>query len=60
MVVPAGKMAISSRKVLLNLACASHNAMWERNRRVLFEASLEWLESGTVDGRSSGEFKLGE
>ena len=49
----------SSNKVLLNLACSSHNAMWETNRSVLFEASLEWLRSGTVAGVDSGEVRLG-
>ena len=49
----------SSNKVLLNLACSSHNAMWETNRSVLFEASLEWLRSGTVEGMESGEVRLG-
>jgi fermentation-respiration switch protein FrsA (DUF1100 family) len=49
----------SSRKVLLNLACSSHLAMWETNRSVLFDASLEWLNSGTVEGMKSGEVRLG-
>ena len=33
--------------------------MWETNRSVLFEASLEWLNSGTVEGMKSGEVRLG-
>jgi pimeloyl-ACP methyl ester carboxylesterase len=45
-------------KVLVHLACSSHNAMWETNREKLFAASLEWLRSGTVAGRSSGEVRL--
>ena len=40
----------SEQKVLLDLGCASHNAMWERNHLILFRASLEWLTSGTVEG----------
>ena len=47
-------------KVLLELACASHNAMWEANRLLLFRASLEWLTSGTVNGTRSGVVKLGQ
>jgi len=47
------------RKVLLKLACSSHNAMWESNRLLLFGASLEWLTSGTVEGVESGEVRLG-
>ena len=49
----------SSKKVLLNLACSSHNAMWETNRSVLFDASLEWLRNGTVEGVERGEVRLG-
>ena len=42
------------RKVLVTLGCASHNAMWEKNHRALFDASLEWLDKGTVKGQQSG------
>ena len=40
----------SKSKVLIDLACSSHNAMWERNHLLLFQASLEWLTKGTVNG----------
>jgi pimeloyl-ACP methyl ester carboxylesterase len=46
-------------KVLVDLGCASHNAMWETNHMLLFAASLEWLEKGTVNGAKTGELKLG-
>ena len=46
-------------KVLLDLGCSSHNAMWERNHLLLFRASLEWLTAGTVEGMKSGVLKLG-
>ena len=49
----------STQKVIVDLACASHNAMWEKNRVLLFKASLEWLKHGTVNGTSEGELKLG-
>jgi pimeloyl-ACP methyl ester carboxylesterase len=49
----------SKQKVLLDLACSSHNAMWERNHLLLFRASLEWLMDGKVSGMSEGELKLG-
>jgi pimeloyl-ACP methyl ester carboxylesterase len=49
----------SSDKVFVDLACSSHNAMWERNHLVLFKASLEWLTRGTVNGTRSGVLKLG-
>jgi hypothetical protein len=32
--------------------------MWETNRDELFAASLEWLQSGTVEGMASGEIRL--
>ena len=46
-------------KVFIDLACSSHNAMWERNHLLLFRASLEWLQKGTVDGKSTGMMRLG-
>jgi pimeloyl-ACP methyl ester carboxylesterase len=48
-----------TQKVFVDLACSSHNAMWERNHLLLFKASLEWLEKGTVNGQASGMLKLG-
>ena len=49
----------STKKILLDLACSSHNAMWEMNRDLLFRASLEWLSKGTVEGIESGKISLG-
>lgn len=49
----------SEQKVIIDLACSSHNAMWEKNRLLLFKASLEWLKDGKVNGVSQGELKLG-
>ncbi len=46
-------------KVLVDLACSSHNAIWERNHLLLFRASLEWLTSGTVNGMAQGTLRLG-
>jgi pimeloyl-ACP methyl ester carboxylesterase len=46
-------------KVLVDLGCSSHNAMWETNHGVLFAASLEWLTKGTVNGMTQGIVKLG-
>ena len=48
-----------SQKVLVDLACSSHNAMWEKNRLLLFRASLEWLTGGTVNGTKDGTLRLG-
>ena len=47
------------QKVLIDLGCASHNAMWEKNHTLLFRASLEWLEKGTVNGAKDGMLRLG-
>jgi hypothetical protein len=49
----------STQKVIIDLACSSHNALWEKNRLLLFRASAEWLKEGKVSGVSAGELKLG-
>ncbi|HTR38265.1 MAG TPA: alpha/beta fold hydrolase [Bryobacteraceae bacterium] len=49
----------STQKVFVDLACSSHNAMWEKNHLLLFQASLEWLTKGTVEGKQEGMLRLG-
>jgi len=49
----------SHQKVLIDLACSSHNAMWEKNHLLLFRASLEWLTRGSVNGKQEGMLRLG-
>lgn len=49
----------ASQKVFVDLACSSHNAMWEKNHLLLFKTSLEWFTRGTVDGQSTGMMRLG-
>ena len=49
----------SPQKLFIDLACSSHNAMWEKNHLLLFQASLEWLQSGTVSGMRTGMLRLG-
>jgi pimeloyl-ACP methyl ester carboxylesterase len=49
----------AENKVLLDLGCVSHNAMWEANHLLLFRASLEWLTAGTVEGMAQGVVRLG-
>jgi pimeloyl-ACP methyl ester carboxylesterase len=49
----------SAHKVFVDLACSSHNAMWEKNHRFLFRASLDWLTLGSVNGTQQGSVKLG-
>jgi hypothetical protein len=45
--------------VFIQLACSSHNAMWETNHLLLFRASLEWLSAGSVNGTQAGMLRLG-
>ena len=49
----------SKQKVYVDLACSSHNALWEKNHLLLFQASLEWLTLGTVNGSKEGTVRLG-
>jgi len=49
----------AGKKVFVDLACSSHNALWERNHLLLFRASAEWLMHGTVDGKAEGMLRLG-
>lgn len=49
----------SPQKVFVDLACSSHMAMWEKNHELLFAASLEWLEHGTVNGQTQAMLKMG-
>jgi pimeloyl-ACP methyl ester carboxylesterase len=46
-------------KVFVDLACSSHNAMWEKNHQLLFQASLEWFQQGAVNGAKSGMLRIG-
>ncbi len=49
----------ATQKVHLDLGCSSHNAMWEKNHTLLFRASREWLEKGSVNGMQNGTLRLG-
>ena len=49
----------SPEKVFVDLGCSSHNAMWEKNHLLLFQASLEWFQQGTVNGAKTGMLKMG-
>ena len=44
---------------MVDLACSSHNAMWEKNRKLLFDATVQWLREARVNGQSSGIVRLG-
>jgi pimeloyl-ACP methyl ester carboxylesterase len=49
----------AQQKVFIDLACSSHNAMWERNHLLLFRASYEWLTRGSVSGKQQAMLRLG-
>jgi pimeloyl-ACP methyl ester carboxylesterase len=49
----------SSQKIFIDLACSSHNALWENNHLLLFSASLEWLTRGSVNGKKERVLRLG-
>jgi pimeloyl-ACP methyl ester carboxylesterase len=49
----------SPEKLFVDLACSSHNAMWERNHLLLFQASLDWLTGTAVSGAKDGTSRLG-
>jgi pimeloyl-ACP methyl ester carboxylesterase len=50
----------SAQKVIVDLACSSHNAMWEKNRKLLFNATVSWLRDGKVNGIDRGELRMGD
>lgn len=49
----------SKQKVLVDLTCSSHNAMWEKNRLFLYDATVQWLKTGKVNGVEAGAMRLG-
>jgi esterase/lipase len=46
-------------KVFVDLGCSSHNAMWEKNRRLLYQATVDWLRDGKVNGMRQGMLRMG-
>jgi pimeloyl-ACP methyl ester carboxylesterase len=50
----------ASHKVFLDMACTSHFAIFESHHMILFDASLEWLQRGSVNGMSEGSLRLGD
>jgi pimeloyl-ACP methyl ester carboxylesterase len=50
----------SQQKVFLGIACATHFAVWEKQRRILHRASLEWLQKTQLNGSGSGSFRADE
>ena len=50
----------SETKAFLGIACGTHFTVWEKQHRVLKRASLEWLQSTTINGASTGIFRADE
>ncbi len=48
----------SGDKVFVNVACASHFMLWERQHEVLHRLSAEWLRHGSLRGVSEGVFSV--
>lgn len=48
----------SERKVYIEMHCASHNAMWEKDAGKLFDASWQWLSTTSYEGQGAGRFDL--
>jgi pimeloyl-ACP methyl ester carboxylesterase len=40
-------------------SCSSHNAMWEKHRKLVFDATVQWLRTGQLDGMRSGTVRMG-
>ena len=52
-------MTGTEHRVLAIMECATHYAVWERTQyRFLHAASVEWLRSGTLRGRTSGVLRI--
>ncbi len=50
----------TKNKVLVEMECATHFAVWETTQyKLLHDASLEWLDQGTFRGSAAGRFTAG-
>jgi pimeloyl-ACP methyl ester carboxylesterase len=50
----------AAKKVFVGIACATHFVVWERQSRVLHEASLDWLRNTSFRGATQGRFRADE
>lgn len=46
------------QKVYIEMHCASHNAMWEKDAVKLFDATWQWLSTTSYEGQGAGMFDL--
>jgi hypothetical protein len=44
----------AAEKVYLEMTCSSHNAMWEKDAGILFDATYQWLTTTNYNGLGSG------
>src|SRR5687767_13041907 len=45
--------ALGGPKAYVTVSCGSHELVYEKQHTTLLQASMEWLQSGTYDGRQS-------
>jgi pimeloyl-ACP methyl ester carboxylesterase len=50
----------SANKVFLEMACTSHYAVWETRYPIMHQASLDWLQHGSINGMQRGSLRLGD
>ena len=50
----------ATEKVFLGVAGGTHFMNWEKQRRVLHEASIDWLKNGSFNGATTGTFRADE
>jgi len=50
----------SDKKVYIEMPCASHNAMWEKDAEQLFDASYQWLSTTSYNGVDNGMLEMEE
>lgn len=48
----------AKQKVIVEMPCSSHNAMWEHDAEQLFDATWQWLSTTTFQGKDNGSFVL--
>lgn len=47
----------AAEKVFLSIAGGTHFMNWEKQRRVLHKASIDWLKNGSLGGATTGTFR---
>ena len=50
----------ASEKVFLGIAGGTHFMNWEKQRRVMHKASVDWLKNGSLGGAKTGTFRADE